>query len=532
MLVPIRNLGAGGIVSDLAPFDLALNQFVGGNNVVFRDGKAEKARGWTLVKEIDASNDAYWFHTWKDVTGIVYTIFGLDADIKRWDGASVTSPTHPALTSSFTDWQMDQFGKFVLINNEKDTPMYSSATDGSAFLVLPGWTTTFVGTGTVEIIRPFKSFLIALKVEGDMYTVYWCDEASPDAIPTDWDYTSTTNLAGRNPLPASDGQLVDGRALGDAFIVYTDFACYAMRLVANTTFVFSFTRLAARGLLNKECVVQFENHHFCVGNQVIYTHDGSRFNRIADKKVEALFFSEIVSADKVWATKDEVNHEILVYYAVAVSGSATTHATRLMRWNWIDNTWSFEDIDAGDDQVPCLRLGLRTATSTTYAALTTAGRSYADLTETYAELSGAASDLLVPHRLSNDTVSNGAKYWQMESGFTRDGTDYDAHLQKLRIDLDEVAGDTGRVKHISAIYPQMTGTGTVAFRVGGSMGPGEATSWNDLVAFSLDDGSYKVDTRVTGRYLDIQIGEWAGSPTTNNWALSGFDLEVSDGGAR
>jgi len=527
MLIPIRNLGAGGVVTDVLPFDLALNQFSSSSNVVFRDGKAEKIPGWTEVIEVDATADAYWFHAWKDVDGSVYAVFGLDADIKLYNGAAMSNPAHPTLTATHTDWQMDQFGKFVLLNNQFDTPMYSDDSDGSSFAVLPGWTTSI--NAKAKVVRPFKSFLVALWVGNDPYTVYWSDESAPDAIPDDWDYTATTNLAGRNALPAADGQLVDGLTLGDAFIVYTDFAAYAMRLVANTTYVFSFTRLNARGLLNKNCVVSFETQHFCVGDQVIYIHDGSRITRIADNRVEHKFFSEIADGSKVSVAKDEANHEVLIYYPTGDD----THSSRILRWNWLENTWNFANVDDGDDEVSCIRLSLRAPVATSYQDLLDAGTTYAGLSgTTYAALSGNANDELIPHRLSVDVNTGGSTFWEMESGFTRDGAEYDAYVQKLYIDLDELTRTTERIKHISSILPQMDGSGIVQIRVGASMGVNDAITWNAPVEFDLDSDQYKVDVRISGRYLAIQIGEWTGSPTANNWRLSGLDIEVTDGGGR
>ena len=45
--VPIRQVGAGGIVTDQAPYDLELQQFPAGNNVAIEDGKIGKALGYS-----------------------------------------------------------------------------------------------------------------------------------------------------------------------------------------------------------------------------------------------------------------------------------------------------------------------------------------------------------------------------------------------------------------------------------------------------------------------------------------------------
>ena len=72
----------------------------------------------------------------------------------------------------------------------------------------------------------------------------------------------------------------------------------------------------------------------------------------------------------------------------------------------------------------------------------------------------------------------------------------------------------------------------VQFRVGGSMSTGDAIQWKPPVDFNLNSDQYKIDTRVSGRYLNVWIGQFNSAPTSSNWRFSGMDIELSEAGGR
>ena len=42
-ILPVRDLGSVGVVADVSPYNLPISAFSRGDNVVFKDGKAERA---------------------------------------------------------------------------------------------------------------------------------------------------------------------------------------------------------------------------------------------------------------------------------------------------------------------------------------------------------------------------------------------------------------------------------------------------------------------------------------------------------
>ena len=55
---------------------------------------------------------------------------------------------------------------------------------------------------------------------------------------------------------------------------------------------------------------------------------------------------------------------------------------------------------------------------------------------------------------------------QGDRGSTWDGVNYLSYIEQLKLDLDEAIGNSVTFKHLSRIYPQMSGSGTVTFQVG------------------------------------------------------------------
>lgn len=517
-MFPIPQLGLGGVNTDAPRFDLPPNFFTGALNTVFRDGKAQKAPGWINVPfDTTLDEDTYWFQSWED-DDVPYTAFAQSTGIRTWNGTNLSAASifeedgaTPKTLSASTRWQSDVFGSYALMNNQTDEPLYSQNRNGSEFAVLPGWGAANSPTGAPKSVRSFKSFLIALGAGGDEYTVHWSDEAAPDSFPQSWDAADPTNLAGFNPLQASDGELVDGKQLGDAFIVYTTGAAYAMRLGGPS--VFTFQRLFSWGIVNQDCAVSFENQHFCIGTETIYVHDGFQVRRIADSRVENYFFDSANDLSKVYVTKDVENHEILVYYAQGDS-DVPNH---LMIWNWLDNTWTFEDLDTG---VYCIKPSRRILAQLQWDE---ADYPWSQANFTWDQLKQEDARRVMMMLAPRNWYERGIVFSRSDGSTD---SNYHSYLERRGLDLDELTGTADSVKFVRAAHPQIEGAGTVYFQFGGSFSPTDQPSWGPVVAFDINSGQYKVDTRVTGRYLAMRIGSWQGTPEANQWALSKLELDI------
>lgn len=535
MLVPVRNLGGAGVVRDQAPHDLPPNVITNSRNVLFQDGAARKKDGLALIAYDITDKYSAWFETWQYQAGTYkQAVARSDGVITVWNGAAFSTPIledqagATKVLAASDEWQSTVFGKFCLLNNRIDMPMYSwnagtSSADGSKFRQIPGWGAATSPTGAVKAVRAHRNFLIAVGVAASPYTVYWSDAAAIDGFPQSWDYADPTNLAGYLQISAADGPLIDCAEMGDMMMVYTASAAYALQYVGGSD-VFALRRLLPYGVINRECAVQFEGKHFCIGDNTVYVHDGINVERVADTKVERAFFSEISDAKGVKCTAIADRAEVWVYY----STDATKGANLALVWNWRSGAWAFIDMY----RHACI------APSIVIEASPTIG----SLGETIGSYSGSIGDWARSgvHRVLIASQGDGATVpfalYKVNSGLrVQDGvgspTPFAAYIERIGLDLDEVKGNAMRSVHLRRVVPQVTGSGTVYCQIGSQRSPSDNVAWGDTVALDLDGGDeYKVDVRHTGRYLAYRFGQWDGAPQLNQWRLTGFDLDIMDGG--
>lgn len=530
MLVPVRNLGQLGVIMDTPPQDLPTNAASMGNNVLFRDGAARKVNGNTLIAYVMAGGDAAWFETWQYIAGTYKQAVGFDdGTIFVWNGAVWSAPVIQdqagvtVLLSASGTWQSTVFGKFCVLNNKSDIPVYSwnsetSSADGSKFKMIPGWGAANSPSGSVKSVRAHRNFLIAVGVENSPYTVYWSDAAAINSFPSSWDYASTTNLAGYLQISASDGPLIDCCEMGDMMIVYTQTATYALQYVGGSD-VFSLRRLLPYGLINRECATQFAGRNFCIGDNMIYVHDGINVERVAKGKVESEFFGSISQNSKVLCTSIADRKEVWIYYS---TGSAES-ANRALVWNWEENTWSFIDLLG----ISCIAPSVVIEASPTIGSLTGTIGSYSGTIGEW-ERTGA-NRVLIATAGTGAVVSTGL--YRLNYGNRSVNANYYAYVERTGLDLDEIKQNAARSMHVRSIIPQIRGSGTVDFQIGGQRSAGDDVDWGDIKTFDLDNGAeYKVDIRKTGRYLAYRVGVWQGAARLNSWELTGMDIDMVDGG--
>jgi hypothetical protein len=228
--VPLRNIGAGGVVTDQDPYDLELTQFPNGNNVSFHEGRVGKALGHS----VRASTTAAPTH----VQGWVYSgnntvVIGTLNKIYRYDGSSETNVTKTSDSTNYSNsdrWQSEQIGTAIMMNNGSDVPQFMQPTQ-NRFQDLTAWPSGV----TTQCLKPYKSFLVMAGYESSSskhpYTVRWSHEYEPTGVPTDYAVNSTTNLAGENTLSGNNGNLIDQLTLNNSQIIYAERGVFAMDFI-------------------------------------------------------------------------------------------------------------------------------------------------------------------------------------------------------------------------------------------------------------------------------------------------------------
>ena len=521
-MVPLRNIGAGGLTPDQQPYDVELTQFPSGNNVQFFSGRLGKSLGYTQVSSLtfQPTHAAGWF-----VDSANSVIIGSNDALYRFNGSTVENVTATAYTTGYSNsprWQSNQIGAGFLMNNGSDKPQYMGSGD-TLFADIDNWPTSLRSYS----VRPFTSFLVmAGYTEGGVeypYTVRWSDEFDPTTVPGSYDITSTTNLAGENILGGRFGRLVDSLPLAGINIVYAERGAYAMSFI-GAPLVFSFRELFDDdGIVNVGAACVFNNRHFVVGRNDIYIHDGSAKQSIAEKRVKEEFYTQLADTRSVFVVHDPVLAEIWVCYADKNASDKET-ANRALVYSYINDGFTFRDIP----NVRSMAIGPGIGGGGTGEGGANSA-SWDSLNVEWDSWSVNWSDLGAETEARNLRLFAAgyadSKLFAMNETYGAVGATYTSFVEASKIDLDRVLQrPVERVMQIKRIVPQIEGTGTVTFKVGSSNSPQSPVTWKTTKVFNVES-DYKIDTRVSGRYLAIRVES---ADVAGYWQLGGFDLDVEE----
>lgn len=520
VMVPLRNIGAGGLVPDQQPYDVELTQFPAGNNVQFFSGRLGKSYGYLTAQALafQPTHVAGWF-----VDGANSVILGSTSRLYRFNGSTVTDVTASAYTGGYSNsprWQSSQIGTGFMANNGSDRPQYMGSGD-SRFADLANWPST-LRTGS---LRPFNSFLIMSGYSAAgaeyPYTVRWSDEFDPTGVPASWDITSTTNLAGENVLGGRFGRLVDSLPLAGNNIIYAERGAYAMTFI-GAPLVFAFRELFDDdGIINVNAACVFDNRHLVVGRNDIYVHDGSTKQSIASRRVKSEFYNQLADTRSVFVVYDQVNSEIWIGYADKNAANKET-ANRALVWSVSNDAWTFRDLP----NVRSMAVGPGVGGG---GSGTSTGASWDSLNVAWDSWSATWSELGAETEARNTRLFGAghgdSKLLAHNETFGADGANFSAFVEAPKIDLDQVLNrPVQNILQIRRIVPQINGTGVVNIQVGHSNSPQAPVTWKTTKSFNVES-DYKVDTRVSGRYLAIRVES---ADVVGYWQLGGFDLEVEE----
>lgn len=515
--IPLRSIGAGGIVTDQNPYDLELTQFPNGNNVTFHEGRIGKTLGHSVEQSLSfqPTHAQGWRYEGNDTV-----VIGSLNKLYRYNGSTVTNVTKTSDATNYSNsprWQSEQLGTAMMFNNGSDVPQYMLPS-GSRFADLPNWPS---GVST-KCLKPYKSFLVMAGYETTSsekyYTVRWSDEYEPTSVPSDYDITSTTNLAGENTLSGNNGELIDQLTLNNSQIIYAERGVFAMDFI-GAPLVFAFRELFSDdGIINRGACAGFMNQHLVVGHNDIYVHDGNQKQSIVDKRVRKTFFNDIKDKRSVFCHTVNDRSEVWICYADNDATDAET-ANKALVWNWSQNAFTFIDL-------PNVR------------ALTLSERMYSE--GGWDDISGSwgQTSLYWSNASQNTQATSlqllGAGYGDNNLFFMNDthganGSALTAHLEATKIDLDSVLGKaTNTIKQINGILPQIEGQGTVNISVGVSSAPQDGVSWKATKTYNIES-DHKIDVRASGRYFALRIES---SSSEDYWRLTGLDIDINEVASR
>ena len=506
--LPVREMGAHGVISDVLPWDLPSGAFSDARNVEFRDGAVQKSAGYLSVAAVLSS--AAWMQLYDDGFS-KQLVYASASDL--WLMGSGTWTNVGTGFAASTEWHSVPFGTHCIFNNAIDAPVQKGPTD-LVFAALPGWPATW----TCNLIRAYKDFLVAAVVSENgvlvSNTLYWSDAAPPNELPGTW-APGGSSLAGFITIPGDGGEIVEMRPLGDSLIIYTQAGAYALTFTGQADAPMTLRRLPITGgAAARECVIQFENRHFVVGATRIYVHDTVSQAYPLESKTESRFYAQAgPRLPLTRVTSDQRNNDILVYYQTE---SATgLDRDRLMKWGTLDQCATFLDLPG----VSCISLAFVPTDGTRWSGLGSAKWSDFGAIR-WANLGGPRNTIGVFY-LSPRALS----LYRAEVGSLAAGQAFTGFAERIGIDLDQEGLKLGdRRAMVRHLYPQISGTGTVRIFVGYSNAPDTGILWKGPILLDLDGNPqrYRVDAIGHGRYLSWRI-EHAES---GSFRMSGMDVDV------
>jgi len=382
-IVPIKDLAKIGVIPDPPSLLTPPNAFSNALNVRFRDGRIIGIPGdevrLTVASSISNALEALF---WPRTDGAVIMVAKSDGHIwaltpkpsggttagEQFTAADFSSDldaTYPSegYLDPTTKWQGGLFGggRAVFFNDGVHTPVYcledESATD-TKFRQFPGW--NYDGnTVSAQVIKTFGYSLVAgnltindgVNVTPAPVTVRVSVPAPVGSFPQTWEPGDTAALADSFELN-SKTPITDMAELRGSMFVYCLDSIHTLSV--NNGFVQAQAYSQDHGILNKNCVVEFDNKHLVIDANDIYIHNGSgSFESIVEGRARDFFLNDVDRAHlgKTHVTINRRYKEIWINYRsrrFPPAGNADG-ATLAMVWNYKDNSLTFREL-------PCARV--------------------------------------------------------------------------------------------------------------------------------------------------------------------------------
>ena len=538
-ILPVRDLGSVGVITDTASYNIPINAFSTGINVRFDEGKVRRA---PIFRAVKTSLGFTPRHAFGIVPATGYdTVVMVSDDYAIHEYASGTVTNRSGSISGSSDprpFTTTQLADVVYINRPDRVPVFRGPA-GTNFADLTNWPSTY----RAAALRSYGDFLVALNTtEGATNfpnRVRVSNIVTANSVPDSWDEQDVSKSALTNDLVEMKTAIVDGAVLGSNFIIYSSDSIFLMEFVGGQ-FIMNFRKLFTdAGLINQNCVVEVEGKHYCFGPADIYVHDGTTKQSLCDERTKNFIYQGLNNQQStVCFVQHNVNlNEIYFCYLSGDQHVAFPNANRCNRaaaYNYRNNTWSFYDlpnVSSGATANVNSVNTYATATSLTYDLV---GGSYFDQEDNFDRhtlmvgedntADGITSDKLYAVDLSDE----GKLTFQLDAEATKPPL-----LERTGLDLDEAGSAATNYTVVTRLYPQAdtinSSNTTLTFQFGASDIPRNTPTYGSAVNFDVA-ADHKIDSRAAGRYLSYKMT--LGATDYKDFEFSGFDIDVTQTGAR
>lgn len=561
--LPLRDLGAVGVVPDANPYSLPPNAFSKAVNVVFDENRVQRAPLFKQVfpairsllsyadsvGTIDAQTGTYdaaqgnpssasrFVASYADpVYGETVFVCDNDGQVRAYpNGSLVFASPGSGLVTNDEPWTHAQVAGLSFLARKGARPYARNLKTDAAYSLIAGdWVTTH----SAAVVRSYLDYVVMLNVTKGTTEyptmVKWSNpvEYSSTIGSVNWDPSNPGYVAGENIIGEMTSGLRDGCVLGTNFILYSQDQVWLMEYTGSS-FVFNFRRLFPNGgIFNTNCVVEIEGKHFVFGEDDIYVHDGVSKQSIADGRVRREVFKALNRSKRAAAFVMHDSVSNLVYFCFNTSSdevrwTSTQYCNRAAVYNYRSNTWSFMDLPniiGGAESNIDLQ-------ANTYPQVIDAYEIY---NSSFVSFEGAKPKITIalgvtdiPKGLTESRVyALDLPSASLTNLPVTIETRTDAVLERVGIDLDDpgMGMPLRSYKTITTIIPQAsfnTGDASFKWEIGSSDLPNNPVIYR-TTSFFNPSTDYKVDSKVSGRYLAYKIT----SASLEDFRILGFDAEV------
>lgn len=498
---------------DVPEWNLPPGVMTDGLNMRYRDGAAEKMKGWAQVLGDLSATALYALDAVSDGQDIFY-IYGSDTVLYGTNGTSHTAITTITYAAGLDlGFNGGFYHGFYVFTEGSTDPGYWQPSMANKAHALTGWPASH----TCEIIRPFRDFLVALKVDegagANKRLLRWSESALSGNLPGSWDYTDPANDSGRTELGQTSDNLVDCLPLRNANVVYKEHHTWMMEFIGGSN-VMNFRQVFTQvGLLAKQCVAPFKNMHFLVTDNDFVLHDGNEAQSVLDRKMRKWWLDQLDSDnyERSFVLADYRNREMTLFYPT--TGSSWPDAGLV--WNWQEN-----NVYPRDTGKPMARGVTALLPAPAPEGIGSASGTYDQQQETF---DGAGYNAAEQYMVTSQVSANAAV--QFGNGEDYGGTQMSVYAERQYMALDK---DVKTFKRVMRVLPWVDGTtgDTITITVYTRDEIGAARS-SEATTFTIGT-DYKAEFRISGRLLDIRF-TYAG---TNPVRIYGYDVEYEREGLR
>jgi hypothetical protein len=565
--LPLRKLGAVGVITDANPYDLPPNAFSACNNVIFDENRITRSPVFkqlfspirsaltydAAAGTIDANTNPYdsaeggssltsrflGSYYQQNLGGVPF-VCDRDGTVRAYPNGTLTFLT-PSSSTFTTDavWSHAQVGALSFLVRQDTVPYVRNILSDTTYVPLAGdWTTG--GVDCAGVTRSFMDFCIMLNIRKGVgnynpTTVKWCNPLQYGTTSTGvlWDPGNPNFVAGENVLSEMHSGIRDGLTLGNSFIIYGQLQNWLMEYRGDAS-VFGFRRLPFDGgIVNTNCVVEVEGRHYVFGENDLYQHDGVSKQSIADGRVRRTIFNTLdrTRVSKCFVVHDSVANLIHFCYPTLQDSAAYVKAdfcNQSAIYNYKTDTWSFMDLPnviGGSEADATLAQNAYSGETQGYNLFNTTYTSFIGPTTpriplmlSVADQSAGVTDSRV---FAVDLPSAGLINLPALPEVLQP-----AYVERVGVDLDSAGLPTSLrgYKLIQSMVPQCSfedSTGTFTFQTGSSDLPTQAANYRSNVTYNPST-DYKLDMMVAGRYLAYKVS----TASISNFQFSGMDFDV------